>query len=81
MRSDTNNSGASGAPQQQVVNGWHGNDLLEIQAEQNISLIEAADFNAKVQQRNGVFLAWLTIGVLGNAGLSAAADLNARRRP
>ena len=31
----TNNDSASGAPQQQVVNGWHTNELLEIQIKQD----------------------------------------------
>lgn len=39
----TNNAQAKGAPQQQVVNGWHTNDLLKVITMQNNALLDRAD--------------------------------------
>lgn len=64
---DANNKRAEGAPQQQVVNGWHSNDLLGIQVMQNNAILEAAE-----HQNRGIRS--LTTLILA-LGLGAAADL------
>lgn len=40
---DINNDNAESAPQQQVVNGWLGNDLMEIVAVENAQIVSQLD--------------------------------------
>jgi hypothetical protein len=69
----TNNSSASYAPQQQVVNGWAAKDLLTVIAkEQNAAL------SPKTAPSDDRIPALLVLGVLGIAMLGATAE---RRKP
>lgn len=70
-----NNAQAKGAPQQQVVNGWHTNDLLQIITMQNNALLDRAD----AQRGSTLALLVLIVGLglcadrVGSALLTARA--------
>lgn len=56
-RNALNEARADSAPQQQVTNGWYANDLLEVVAEENISVVEALR-ELEVTQREATQSAW-----------------------
>ena len=60
--SSLNEDAADSAPQQQVVNGWLANDLLEITARQNVTII----------RMQGILLALIAGAVLLHFGLAGA---------
>lgn len=66
-RADLNNDSAEGAPQQQVVNGWHAADLAEIQINQTTELLEQHRHTANL-------LLVLGLGIFGDFALRAVGD-------
>ncbi|MCE0488290.1 hypothetical protein [Ornithinimicrobium sediminis] len=60
---DLNNESAEGAPQQQVVNGWHVADLATIQIEQ----LEVQHLQSlEAERRTAALLFWLGLGFAGD---------------
>lgn len=75
LRKSANDAQTRGAPQQQVVNGWLTNDLVEVGLAQNTYMAASGDYLAASSGRNGALGATLVIGLAGWVIIGAAEKL------
>lgn len=68
---DANNARISGAPQQQVVNGWYANDLATIHADQLSAQLEQYAYSAASSDRIAALTGVLALTVIGEVALRA----------
>src|SRR5699024_2713908 len=68
---DANEAETSGAPQQQVVNGWYANDLAGIHADQLTAQLAQTAYLADATARIGAVLGVLALALIGDIALRA----------